>query len=114
MRLADDSEPEPDIAVVEPRSNLYRPAHPTAADVLLLVEISDATLRYDREVKVPLYARCEIPEVWVVELPGSQVHFYRAPANGRDTQISSVTEPAPTPLSHASGDVIDLSALLRG
>lgn len=79
LRLTDDSEPEPDIAVVRHRADHYRSAHPEASDVLLLIEISGATLRFDLEAKVPLYARCEIPEVWIVDLVGAKVHLFRTP-----------------------------------
>jgi len=112
VRLTDESEPEPDIAVVKLRGDRYRSAHPAAGDVLLLVEVSDATLRYDLEVKVPLYARCAIPEVWIVDLPGSQVRFNRSPVNGRYTHVSATMEPALTALGALSGIAVDLSGLL--
>ena len=63
VRLGNLSEPEPDVALVKPRLDRYSRSHPTATDVLLLVEISRSTLRYDIDVKVPLYARHGIPEV---------------------------------------------------
>jgi Uma2 family endonuclease len=111
VRLADDSEPEPDIALVKARDDRYRSAHPTAADVLLLVEISDVTLRHDREVKVPLYARCGVPEVWLVDLPDSRVHFYRVPVDGRYADASLVTGPAAASLSAWPDVAIDLAPL---
>ncbi len=61
LLLGDRSEPQPDIALVEDRD--YSEAHPVAADVLLIVEVSDTTLEYDLEVKVPFFARHGIPEV---------------------------------------------------
>lgn len=63
IRLGDDSEVEPDIAVVLRRADYYEGAHPGARDVLLLVEISDSTLLYDRDVKARLYARHGMPEL---------------------------------------------------
>ena len=59
-RLSDDTEIQPDVSVVRVREDYYRASHPSAADVRLLVEVSDSTLLYDREVKVSLYARCGI------------------------------------------------------
>ena len=56
VRLGPRSEPQPDHAVLRPRADRYARSHPTAADVLLVVEVSDATLRFDREVKANLYA----------------------------------------------------------
>jgi Uma2 family endonuclease len=82
VRLGSHSEPQPDVAVVAPRADYYRSAHPTAADTLLLVEISHSTLRFDREVKAPLYARHGIPELWVIDLAASELHVYREPRDG--------------------------------
>jgi Uma2 family endonuclease len=67
--LDDHSEPQPDIVLLRPRADYYLKAHPRAEDVLLLVEVSDSTVRFDRKTKVPLYARHGIPEVWLVVGP---------------------------------------------
>ncbi|HAS51429.1 MAG TPA: hypothetical protein DCS21_06690 [Gammaproteobacteria bacterium] len=80
--LSSYEEPQSDIALLRWREDYYRSAHPHAEDVLLLIEVSDATLRYDRDVKVPLYANNGIPEVWLVDLQNRQLEVYREPANG--------------------------------
>lgn len=67
--LGDDSEPQPDIVLLRPRADYYLGAHPRAGDVLLLIEVSDSTVQFDRKTKVPLYARHGIPEVWLVVGP---------------------------------------------
>jgi Uma2 family endonuclease len=77
IRLDEHSEPEPDLCILPSEASSY-PAWPR--DVLLLIEVSDTTLRYDRDVKVPLYARAGIPEVWVVDLTGRRVLVYRDPS----------------------------------
>ena len=77
VRLEEHSEPQPDLAVIRFRSDFYREAHPSAADVLLVVEVADSSADLDREVKVPLYARAGIPEVWVVDLAAGAVDVYR-------------------------------------
>lgn len=82
LRLSDDSEPQPDIAVVVPRVDRYRKAHPGPSETLLVVEISQATLRYDREVKVPLYARHGIAEAWVIDLGANRLHAFSSPRDG--------------------------------
>ena len=91
IHLGPRSEPEPDFALLRPRPNGYRAALPTAADVLLLVEIADKSLRYDREVKIPLYARHAIPEYWIVNIREKQIeiHLDPEPENGlyRETRI---------------------------
>ena len=94
------------------RPDRYRSAHPTAVDVLLLVEVSDATLRYDLEVKVPLYARCGIAEAWIVDLPGAKFHLFREPVDGQYRASTTLTEGAVIPIRELSGIVVDLSALL--
>ena len=70
LLLPDYSGPQPDVAVLRPREDFYAEAHPKPGDVLLLIEVSDTTLRYDREVKLPLYALAGIPEVLDRRPPG--------------------------------------------
>jgi Uma2 family endonuclease len=97
IRLNPRSEPQPDIALLRYRADFYRHAHPGPEDVLLLVEVADSSLRYDREVKLPLYARHGIPEVWIVDLEHRRLEIYRRPAEetyldkhcpGRDETIA--------------------------
>ena len=78
LAAGDDSEPEPDLAVVPGRARDYLDAHPTSA--LLVVEVSDDSLRRDRTVKQRLYARHGIPEYWILALPDARVEVYRDPA----------------------------------
>ena len=68
IRLDQRSEPQPDLALVQRRADFYSAGHPRAADVLLVIEVSDSTLRYDREIKLPLYASHGIPEVWLIDI----------------------------------------------
>ena len=77
--LGDDSEPQPDIALLEPRDDFYTKSHPTPEDVLLLIEVADSSTYYDRSIKVPLYARYRIPEVWLIDLPHKRLEVYRNP-----------------------------------
>src|SRR6478672_1096288 len=73
------SVPEPDLALLKPRSDKYASAHPGRADVLLVIEVADTTLGADLETKVPLYARGGVPEVWVVDVGKRAVHVFREP-----------------------------------
>lgn len=82
VRLERHSEPEPDVALLRPRDDDYRSAHPTPADVLLLVEVAASSLDFDRETKVSLYAEAGIPEYWIVNLVDSVVEVYREPKDG--------------------------------
>ncbi len=80
IHLESDSEPQPDIALLRYREDFYRHAHPKPEDIILLVEVADTSLRYDKEVKLPLYARHGIPEVWIVDLEHQRLEIYRHPA----------------------------------
>jgi Uma2 family endonuclease len=79
VRLDDYSEPEPDVAVVQPNTLLYEDHHPIPSEVFLLIEVSDATLKFDREVKAPAYGRAGIAEYWVLDVNAHKLHVYRAP-----------------------------------
>jgi len=83
--LDDETEPQPDIAVVKFKANAYADSHPHAEDVLLLMEVADTSLEEDRLIKLPRYAGSGIPEVWIFNLIESIVEVYREPltlANG--------------------------------
>ena len=79
--LSDDTEPEPDVSVIRGPLERYDHRPTTAADVLLLVEVADSSLRFDRNVKLPRYARAGVPEVWIADLTGEGgVERYTEPA----------------------------------
>jgi len=82
LRLPARSMPQPDLMLLPPRADFYRRTGVHAEDVLLLVEIADTSLRYDREVKGPLYAGAGVSEYWIVDVEGHAVEKYRAPAAG--------------------------------
>jgi Uma2 family endonuclease len=111
IRLDRRSEPQPDLALVKPRADFYRAAHPAPADVLLVVEVSDTTLRYDRDIKLPLYASHEIPEVWLFDINSNVVHRLQQPINGAYATITALqgglVEPSLLP-----GVSIDLAGVL--
>ena len=112
IRLSRSSEPQPDLALFIRRRDFYKTAHPTAKDTLLVIEVSETTLRYDREIKVPLYARYAIPEVWIIDLIGEQIHFFRSPQAGKYADVSSTKEPGAVALAALSDVTVDLSAIL--
>jgi len=82
LRLGDLSAPEPDIAVLRARGDYYTTAHPTPADVLLVIEVAESSLEYDLRTKVPLYARHGIPEVWVIDAATRRTRVFRHSAGG--------------------------------
>ncbi len=89
--LGKHAEPEPDIAVLRPRPRGYRTRHPGPDDVILVIEVADTSLEYDRSVKIPLYAAAGIPEVWLVNLPDELIEVYRNPTGGSYAEITSLS-----------------------
>jgi Uma2 family endonuclease len=78
LRLGESGEPQPDLVVLKDRGG--RKGVPGPEDVLLLIEVSDTTVAYDREVKLPLYARAGIAESWLVDLPGEAIERHNDPS----------------------------------
>jgi Uma2 family endonuclease len=78
--LSDFSEPQPDLALVHWRDDFYRGAHPSPADVLLVVEVADTTVITDRSIKLPLYARAGIREAWLVNIPDGRIEIFSDPS----------------------------------
>ena len=104
VRLNEYTEPQPDLTVIRPRD--YRLSLPGPEDVLLLIEVSDTTLAYDRGVKLPLYARAGIREVWIVDLARETVgrhtdpsgkSYRRADRLRRGQTLESISLPVLTP-----------------
>jgi len=75
------SEPEPDLMLLKPEANFYKHRHPTVSDVLLLIEISDSSLYFDRQQKLKLYAQHKINDYWIVNLQNNSLEVYRQPKN---------------------------------
>jgi Uma2 family endonuclease len=80
VHLSEITMPQPDILLLRPPIDRYRVRHPRPEDVLLAIEVADTTHRYDRLVKMPLYARAGVPEAWLADLPGETLEVYRRPS----------------------------------
>jgi Uma2 family endonuclease len=80
VRLDGRSEPEPDLTLLRVRADYYVGGHPEPEDIMLVVEVSDTTLAFDRDIKLPLYAAADIQEVWLVNLVENRVEVYRSPS----------------------------------
>lgn len=83
VRLGLRVEPQPDVMLLRPRADHYRTSHPGPEDVLLLVEVADSSLTYDRKTKARIYARAGIADYWIVNLVGSALEVHRDPARSR-------------------------------
>jgi Uma2 family endonuclease len=88
--LADDTEPQPDLAIRRRREVPYKDLEAHAEDVLLLIEVADASLRYDRSTKLRLYAAAGIREYWVVDCAAEAVEVYRTPGPEGYRDVSHV------------------------
>jgi Uma2 family endonuclease len=82
IHLSQYSEPEPDLTLLQERSDFYENAHPEPEDVLLVIEISSSSLAYDSAVKADLYAQAGIPELWIVDLTAHIITTLRQPTAG--------------------------------
>jgi Uma2 family endonuclease len=112
VRLSERSEPEPDLALLRRRADLYKHAHPTAADVYLIVEVAQTSLRYEREVKLPLYAKHGIPEAWIIDTEKRELSVYRNPEGDRYVSEATTKQPGKIALFALPEVEVDLSGLL--
>ena len=85
--IDDYSEPVPDVSVLKPRADFYSVNHPLPTDVLLVVEVSHTTHRFDTKIKAPLYAEAGIPEYWVINIPENVLEVRTEPINGIYTRL---------------------------
>jgi Uma2 family endonuclease len=111
IALGRHSEPLPDLALLKPRADGYFDAHPRPGDVLLVIEVADTSLRFDRDVKTPLYAKHDVPEVWVIAVEDRRVTRYRDPLRRAYRRVDEPDLRAPLEVAALSAVRIDLSAL---
>jgi Uma2 family endonuclease len=114
VRLDLFHEPQPDLALLKPRDDFYASAHPGPSDILLVVEIAESSLEYDRDVKAPMYARLGVAEYWVADLHGEQLLVHSRPEGGIYREVERVRgglSVTPKLLADCSIAVDDLLAL---
>ena len=109
--VSDDSEPEPDLKVLRRRSLPYKEREPYAEDVILLIEVADSSLAYDRSTKLALYAEGGIPEYWVVNCITESIEIYRAPEGDRYREITRVSGDATVTLQAFPDVVLTLAEI---
>jgi len=111
IRLDNYSEPQPDLVLLKPAPDDFVSHHPTPDDVLLLIEIADTSLEFDRTKKLPVYARAGIPEVWIINLQESAIEIYREPhftGYEKKTVLRSGDQACPAAFPDAAVDVGEL------
>jgi Uma2 family endonuclease len=109
--LGDLSAPQPDLALLRYRDDYYAQVHPGPSDVLLLIEIADSSLAHDRDTKLPLYARFDIPEVWIVDIPGRHLDIHREPDGARYTHQFRAVDLSRVEVAALPGVALDLRGL---
>jgi Uma2 family endonuclease len=112
IRLDDYSVPQPDIALLLPRADYYRSSLALARDVLLVIEVAQSSLRYDRATKLPLYAHHGIPEVWLIDTAKPALTRHRGPAGGSYANVDEPDLGAALEISMLPDLRIDLRQLL--
>ena len=112
VRLDDESEPEPDVAVLRPRRDYYRAGKPRPDDILLLVEVADSSLDYDHGEKRELYARSGIAEYWVVNLVADEVEVCRDPTPGGYASLTAVGPQGSLAIAAFPGSAIPVGSFM--
>lgn len=113
LRLSNRTELQPDLSVLKLPSEQYRKKQASASDALLVIEVSDTTLRKDIRVKIPLYERHGVSEVWIIDLEKSCVHFYRSLVDGQYQNVTVTSEPKIAPVPGVPNAKIDLGKLIE-
>lgn len=111
IALPPRDEPQTDIALLKARADDYLGGLPSAADVLLIVEVADTTLGYERDIKIPLYARHGVAEVWLVDLRSEAVIIHRQPGAEGYRDVSTAAPGgviSPISLPHVQLDLAEL------
>jgi Uma2 family endonuclease len=90
VQLNDYSEPQPDVAILSPRDDYYDQALARPDDIILLIEVADTSIDYDRDQKLPRYAASNITEVWIIDVDQRVIEQYLQPMQGQYTQINKV------------------------
>jgi Uma2 family endonuclease len=111
VRLSDLSEPQPDVSLLNPRTDFYVSGHPRPEDVLLVIEVADTTVRWDRGVKRPFYAAAGIGEVWIIDLGAGLVEVATDPGPDDYRQVYQVArggEVSPLALPGLTFAVVEL------
>ena len=86
VRIDGNNEPEPDIALLKYRPDYYSSAHPIPPEVLAVMEVAGSSIRFDKEVKAPLYASCGIPECWIIDMEQNQLEVFSDPKGSNFSQ----------------------------
>jgi Uma2 family endonuclease len=109
--LDDGSEPQPDLALVRRPWRGYPHAHPGPDDIFLLIEVADSSLDFDRTVKMELYARAAIREIWIIDLTTDLVLVHREPSGGGYLSVVPMVAPAGLDVEALPGPMVPIAGV---
>lgn len=110
--IDDFSEPQPDLALLKPRADFYSNSHPAPQDVLVVIEVCDTSVDYDRNVKLPLYARAGIPEAWLIVLLKDLIEVHGEPKNGKYQKVQRLKRGKTLISTTITGPKLDVNDIL--
>jgi Uma2 family endonuclease len=111
IQLGDYSEPQPDVCLLRPRADFYTTSPVPPGDVLLVIEVAGTSQRYDRVIKLPLYAHHGIAEVWLIDLESARLTRCRQPQAGRYAVVDEPTLAAPLVIAASPEVAVDLAGV---
>jgi Uma2 family endonuclease len=111
ITLPNNSEPEPDVVIARLRQDNYLDSHPAPTDIILVIEVADSTLSFDRNIKAPLYAAADIAEYWIVNLVDDRLEIYTQPERSIYTNTQIILPPRLINLPHFVDLTLDLAAI---
>ena len=111
ITLPNNSEPEPDVVIARLRSDNYANSHPAPADIILVIEVADSSLDFDRNTKLQIYAAVGISEYWIVNLIDSRLEIYSQPEGAIYTNTQIILPPRLINLSHFPDITLDLTTI---
>jgi len=112
LRLDRFNEPQPDVAVLQPRDDFYAEALPAGIDALLVIEVAESTVAFDLLTKARLYATHGVPVYWVIDLPAGLLHVHTEPQGDTYGSVVTLRSPGVMSIPGLAGVVIDLAGLL--
>ncbi len=110
--IAADYAPQPDLALLRPRADYYASHTPTAVDCLLLIEVADTSAEYERQIKMPRYARAGVAELWLVDLERAVVVVYQDPVGESYRRVQVFHRGETIPLGLARGATVLVQSIL--
>jgi Uma2 family endonuclease len=111
ITLPNNSEPEPDIVIARLRDDNYANSHPAPADIILVIEVADSSLDFDRNTKMPLYAAAGISEYWIVNLIDDRLEIYTQPQGSIYTNTQIILPPGLVHLPQFTEITLDLTMI---